>query len=63
MKSFTCSIFQSFYVCVLSRLELNGSTGKVNAATNTYSAQPNTALHSGTDPEGKSWLGHWVVLS
>lgn len=63
MKSFTCSIFQSFYVCVFSRLDLKESTGKANAANTTLSAQPHTSLHSGTSPETESVLGHWVFLS
>lgn len=64
MWNHSCAaLFRAFYCGVLSRLELNGSTGKANAATNTHSAKPHAALHGGTDPEGESWLGRWVVLS
>lgn len=42
MKSVTCSIFQSFYVCVVSRRDLNVSIGKATETTNTHSAPLHT---------------------
>lgn len=50
------------FLCLLSRLELNESTGKANAATNTRSAQLHTAARGGSNLEGESWLRHEVVL-